>query len=121
MSHPKNIISVWPADGGAEPDLLVGGLLVDDVGDALLELDGEHAVGQRGVGPGQRGPVVVDQLAEPVLETLERLLRQLEVGVGVHARVEAAAVEALAAAQLSAEQPRDQHAPVLCVLQSARI
>ena len=79
---PEDVISVRTADRGAEPDLLVGRLFVDDVGPVLVQLDSEHPIRESGVSPHQT-VVVLDQLAEPVVEALQGLVAQLEVVVEV--------------------------------------
>ena len=84
-TYSNDVESVGAADRGAEPDLLVGRLFVDDVGPVLVQLDSENPVREGGVSPHQT-VVVLDQLAEPVVEALQGLVAQLEVVVEVNLR-----------------------------------
>ena len=100
---PEDVVSVRTTDRGAEPDLLVGRLFVDDVGSVFVQLDSEHPVREGGVSPHQT-VVILYQLAEPVVEALQGLVAQLEVVVEVSLR----AVEPLTTIKQSPEWSPDQ-------------
>ena len=102
-TYSHDVESVGTADRGAEPDLLVGRLFVDDVGSVFVQLDSEHPVREGGVSPHQT-VVILDQLTEPVVEALQGLVAQLEVVVEISLR----AVEPLTTIKQSPEWSPDQ-------------
>ena len=81
--HLTDVISVRTTHWGAQPDLLVGSLLVEDVSPVLAQLHRQHSVRQLSVAPAKL-VMVLYQLTEPVTDALEGLVGQLQVAVLVY-------------------------------------
>ena len=66
--------------------MLVGRLFVDHVSPELAQLDSEYPISEAGVGAPQPVLVILNQLAEPVIEALQGLTAQPQVRVEVNLR-----------------------------------